>query len=110
LFEAAACGAPLITDYWRGLEHFYTPGTEILVAYGSADVMSALELADAELGRLARAARERTLDEHSSAKRAAELVALLEDVSHVGHHSRGRQRHAHSASRLLEGAAAGRSS
>jgi spore maturation protein CgeB len=101
LFEAAACGTPLITDYWRGLEDFYTPGAEILVAHRPDDVTDALALGDAELARIARAARERTLDEHSSAKRAAELVALLEDVSHVGHHPGRGQRHAHSTSGLL---------
>ncbi|HVY82078.1 MAG TPA: glycosyltransferase [Steroidobacteraceae bacterium] len=110
LFEAAACGTPLITDDWHGLEHFYAPGAEILVAHGPADVIAALERSDEELQRIARAARERTLAEHSSAQRASELVALLEDLSHVGHHPGGRQRHAHSASRLLEGAAAGRPS
>jgi spore maturation protein CgeB len=101
LFEAAACGTPLITDNWRGLDCFYTPGAEILVARDPEDVTDALALSDAELTRIARAARERTLDQHSSARRAAELVALLEDVAHVGHHPGRGQRHAHSASGLL---------
>jgi hypothetical protein len=41
-------------------------------------VTNALELTDTELARIGRAARERTLDEHSSAKRAEELLAVLE--------------------------------
>jgi spore maturation protein CgeB len=101
LFEAAACGTPLITDDWSGLERFYTPSTEILVARQPDDVIAALSLGDAELERIARAARERTLAEHSSAIRAAELVALLEDVSHVGHHPGRGQRHAYTTSGLL---------
>ena len=32
LFEAAACGAPILTDAWDGLDTFFTPGDEILVA------------------------------------------------------------------------------
>ena len=32
LFEAAACGAPVVSDAWEGLDTFFTPGDEILVA------------------------------------------------------------------------------
>ena len=31
-FEAAACGAPMITDWFRGLDSFFEPGQEVLVA------------------------------------------------------------------------------
>jgi spore maturation protein CgeB len=78
LFEAAACGTPLLTDAWEGLEAFLTPGREILVARSTADAAAALDLSDAELARMARDARERTLAEHSSARRADELVAAVE--------------------------------
>lgn len=78
IFEAAACGTPLLTDHWRGLERFYSPGEEIIVVESTDEVVNALELPDAALARIAQAARERTLDEHSSARRAAELIALLE--------------------------------
>ncbi|MDB5290880.1 MAG: hypothetical protein JWL69_2121 [Phycisphaerales bacterium] len=77
LFEAAACGCPLLTDYWDGLESFYEPGSEILIARNASDVTAALELSDAELARIARAARERTLAEYTSERRAAELEAAL---------------------------------
>mgnify|MGYP001764978704 CR=1 FL=1 len=30
LFEAAACGVPIISDAWEGLDHFFEPGREIL--------------------------------------------------------------------------------
>ena len=81
LFEAAACGAPVLSDHWEGLEQFFTPGEEILVARTAADTLDALSLSRAELARIARAARERTLDEHTAARRAAELEAVLESVS-----------------------------
>jgi spore maturation protein CgeB len=78
LFEAAACGTPVLSDAWEGIEAFFTPGAEILVARGSDDALAALGLGDDELGRIGRLARERALAEHSCEARAAELVALLE--------------------------------
>jgi spore maturation protein CgeB len=81
LFEAAACGVPILTDVWDGLDAFYAPGDEILVARDTADALRALDLDDAELARVARRARERTLDEHTANRRAAELVAALESAA-----------------------------
>ena len=81
LFEAAACGAPIISDRWDGIEQFFSPGDEILLADSTRDALAALSLDDHALTRIARHARERTLDEHSSAKRAQELIALLEQRS-----------------------------
>jgi spore maturation protein CgeB len=77
LFEAAACGVPVLSDVWDGLGDFWEPGREILTATTTEETLAALDLSDAELARIAKAARERTLAEHSSAVRAAELVALL---------------------------------
>jgi spore maturation protein CgeB len=79
LFEAAACGAPIITDAWHGLDEFFEPGVEILRAGSREDVIAALELGDAELERIAAAARERALAEHTADRRAAELIAMLEE-------------------------------
>jgi spore maturation protein CgeB len=78
LFEAAACGVPILSDDWNGLASFFTPGEEILLARSTSDTLAALDRSDAELGRIAQAARARVLAEHSSAARAAELVGLLE--------------------------------
>jgi spore maturation protein CgeB len=73
----------VLSDRWRGIEAFYTPGEEILIAYDADDTLAALELDDATLKRIGSAARERTLAEHTSDHRAAELVRHLEDVRHV---------------------------
>lgn len=78
LFEAAACGAPILSDDWDGLDAFFTPREEILLVSEPEDVLAALDRDDAELRRMAARARERTLTEHSSAQRARELVGLLE--------------------------------
>lgn len=80
LFEAAACGAPLLSDSWDGLDAFFTPGEEILTAVAAEEVLGALDRDDAELRRMAAAARERVLAEHTSGHRAAELERLLESA------------------------------
>jgi spore maturation protein CgeB len=77
LFEAAACGTPLLSDGWEGLEQFFTPGAEILIAGDTHTALEAIQLSDAELTRLARAARERTLEEHTAERRAQDLEAAL---------------------------------
>lgn len=81
LFEAAACGTPIVSDVWPGLESFFEPGREILLAQDTDDVLAALDLSDTELDRIARAARQRTLTEHTSDHRAAELVEILSRTS-----------------------------
>lgn len=81
LFEAAACGAPMLTDVWQGLELFFEPGREILTARSTEEALAALDLAPADLAAVARAARERTLDEHTSRRRAAQLISYLEPSS-----------------------------
>ncbi|MBV9122458.1 MAG: glycosyltransferase [Planctomycetes bacterium] len=78
LFEAAACGAPILSDWWEGLDEFFQPGAEVLVARSTAEAIAALQWPQEQLARLARAARERTLTEHTADRRAHELEHLLE--------------------------------
>jgi len=80
LFEAAACGVPLISDDWRGLDVFFTPGVEILVARSTDDVLAMLELSPDALSAIARCARERVLGEHTATHRARELVELIRAI------------------------------
>ncbi|HET8728706.1 MAG TPA: glycosyltransferase [Alphaproteobacteria bacterium] len=77
LFEAAACGAPILTDWWDGLDRFFEPGREILVARGTGDAVAALDLSDAELRRIAADARARTLTEHTADRRVDDFEAAL---------------------------------
>jgi spore maturation protein CgeB len=81
LFEAAACGTPIVTDYWDGLESFFQPGEEILVARQTDDVLAALELSDDQLARIAGRARRRALEEHCAARRGRQLEAILDCVA-----------------------------
>jgi spore maturation protein CgeB len=87
LFEAAACGTPLLSDDWDGLSHFYTPGEEILMARNCDDTLAALDMTDAQMRAIAKAARERTLAEHTSDHRAQELIAACDALhSRTGEH------------------------
>ncbi len=82
LFEAAACGAPIFSDAWEGLERFFTPGEEILFVRTAVEVRAGLELSDAELQRMARQARERTLQQHTADIRVRELESLCNAALH----------------------------
>lgn len=73
LFEAAACGACIVSDWWEGLDTFFTPGTEILCADIAEQVVSILAQSDESLRTVGRAARERVLAEHTAEKRAMTL-------------------------------------
>lgn len=81
LFEAAACGVPILTDAWDGLDAFFTPGQEIMVADSTTQALAALDRTDAELAAMARRARERTLDEHTAERRARQMAAAFETVA-----------------------------
>lgn len=78
LFEAAACGVPVVSDVWPGLETFFEPGREILLAESTDDVVGAVELGPERLARIGAAARDRVLAEHTARRRAEELVSLIE--------------------------------
>jgi spore maturation protein CgeB len=78
VFEAAACGTPVISDTWEGLDTFFSPAREIFLANGAEDVARVLELSDAELRSVGLAARERVLSTHTADQRAAELESFLE--------------------------------
>ena len=81
LFEAAACGAAIVSDQWEGLDQFFTPGVEIILAAHAGDVVNAISLSDAELLRIGAAARERALAEHTAARRADELISMIEGIA-----------------------------
>ncbi|MBI5264700.1 MAG: glycosyltransferase [Bradyrhizobium sp.] len=78
LFEAAACGAPILSDVWDGLAEFFTPGEELILASDTPDVLAAMEMDDGQLLRIARRARERVLEQHSSERRAMQLIDFIE--------------------------------
>ncbi len=81
LFEAASCEAPILSDWWEGLDGFFEPGREILIARTTEDALAALDLGPLELAAVARRARERVLGAHTAAHRAREMIGLLESAA-----------------------------
>ena len=78
LFEAAACGVPIISDYWPGLEEFFRPGKEILLE----DTAGALaNLDERERRAIGLRARDVVLRKHTAACRAIELENYVNQVS-----------------------------
>ncbi|HYG87126.1 MAG TPA: glycosyltransferase [Azospirillum sp.] len=80
LFEAAACGTPVVSDDFEGLGAFFEPGREILVARDTDDVTTALALPRGQLDQIAHRARERTLAEHTADRRVTDLRGALDAV------------------------------
>jgi spore maturation protein CgeB len=79
LFEAAACGTPIISDRWEGLDALLEPGREIFLADGAEDVLRLLrELPEDERRAVGERARTRILAEHTAAHRAAELEGYVQ--------------------------------
>jgi spore maturation protein CgeB len=81
LFEAAACGVPIISDEWPGLGTIFAPDREILVARSGEDVLRFIrETSEAERRQLALNARRRVLASHTASHRAALLESYVEEV------------------------------
>jgi spore maturation protein CgeB len=78
LFEAAACGVPIMTDEWPGLQTFFTPDREILVAHTAQEALACIrDVSAAELDDIATRGRMRVLSQHTAEHRACELEAYL---------------------------------
>src|SRR5262249_39061062 len=81
LFEAAACGTPIISDPWPGLDTLLKPRREVLIARSSKDVVTFLkDLSESERREIGRRARERVLADHTAAHRAAQLEQYIAEV------------------------------
>jgi spore maturation protein CgeB len=79
LFEAAACGAVIVSDNWPGLDTFLVPGKEVLLPASPDDVVRYLRDADdAALRHIGMAAHERMMAEHTADHRARQLESLVE--------------------------------
>jgi spore maturation protein CgeB len=81
LFEAAACGVPVVSDRWEGLQVFFAEGSEILVVDSADEVLGCLDRVDGDRRRaMGRAARRRVLQAHTADHRVLELEALMGEV------------------------------
>jgi spore maturation protein CgeB len=83
LFEAAACGTPIISDFWPGLDSFFEIGREILVAHTPEEVLSYMsDVPEAERKQIGKAGQKATLSRHTAAHRAAELEQYAFELIH----------------------------
>lgn len=81
LFEASACGAPIISDWWDGLDTLFAENFEILIAHGVDDTLRYLrDYPDAQRRALGAAARDRILSEHTPEQRAIQLEHYVKEV------------------------------
>ncbi len=78
LFEAAACGAAIVSDTWAGLDLFLTPDEEILTVTSADSVARILrEVSEEERVRIGQRARDRILAHHTAEHRALEFEAII---------------------------------
>ena len=81
LFEAAACGTPIIRAWWEGLDTLFTPGEDIIIARDGQDVLAALcDTTEPARRDMADRARARFSAHHTGRRRAAELVGYVQEV------------------------------
>ena len=82
LFEAAACGVPIISDHWPGLDELFRPGEEILIARDAAEILTVLQTMPEERRlAVAAAARARVLGAHTADHRAAALEGYAREAA-----------------------------
>lgn len=91
LFEAAACGAPLISDAWTGLDSLFMPDREIMIAENGADVLAAIGMPKAKRRRIAAAAQSRVGSVHCAQHRALELESWLISAMEIAAGTRRRR-------------------
>ncbi|AKF04051.1 CgeB family protein [Sandaracinus amylolyticus] len=81
LFEAAACAVPIVSDEWPGLETFFVPGEEILVARSTEESLAILQgMGEEQRRRIGERARDRVLAEHTAAHRAETVERLTREI------------------------------
>ncbi len=78
IFEAAGAGACVISDPWEGIETFFEPGCEILVARDAGEIADLVRTVDAALAReIGLAMRRRAMLEHTYALRSLQIREIL---------------------------------
>lgn len=84
LFEAASCGVPVISDWWEGLDSFFEPGEEILIAKSTQDIVRHLGgMGEKERQEIGLRARARILRAHTAVHRVDELEGYIREVREV---------------------------
>jgi len=94
LFEAGACAAPVISDWWEGLDSLFVIGKELLISSDAEDTLRILkDTPDHQRQALGEAARRRILAEHTPQQRAAQLENYLKEANdNISSHQARRDR------------------
>lgn len=79
IFEAAACGVPVISDEWEGIEQFFTPEEEIIIARDTQDVIEYLQMPESDRLAIASRAYFRVIKEHTAAKRIEQFEKIVRE-------------------------------
>ena len=86
LFEAAACGVPIISDYWDGLDSLLEFDKEILISRSASDTLNYLKnISEEERKAIGERARKKILSSHTSSNRAMELIGYVNEVKEKLH-------------------------
>jgi spore maturation protein CgeB len=86
VFEAAGAGACIITDYWEGIEEFFTPSREIWVAHSGDEVINLLNLIEEEdIKKTGRAAMKKVITKHTYRQRAQQVDKIFMEVQSYSH-------------------------
>jgi spore maturation protein CgeB len=81
LFEAAACGTPIISDHWDGIETIFEIGSEILIAFEPADTINFLQtISEEERRAIGERARQKVMQNHTAEHRATELEIYYKEA------------------------------
>jgi spore maturation protein CgeB len=77
LFEAAACGTPIISDRWEGLTDLLPESEAVLTAVSPEEVVAHLRMDPARRASIARQARQIVLGDHTGTARARQMIEAL---------------------------------
>jgi spore maturation protein CgeB len=81
LFEASACGVPIISDYWQGLDELLVPDNEILISRSAADTLSFLQkIPEEKRKQIGQNAQNKILSNHTAEHRVKELVGYYHEL------------------------------
>jgi spore maturation protein CgeB len=79
IFEAAGCGVPIISDHWMGVEQFFVPGEEIIIAHDTEDVIDALNISETDRLSIACKAYQRVLRDHTANSRVEVFEKIVRE-------------------------------
>lgn len=82
LFEAAACGVPVISDWWEGIDSIFTPGEAIFISRSPNDTLEILNnISERHRLNVGEKAKQTVLKQHTGLQRAIEFEEYVSEAS-----------------------------